>query len=390
MENKWWPCSSAGGRLFKVAMHAGFLPRYGLLLVVACGLFGCGSDDVDGAFDGSDRGITGNTQGLRLLVQDSGVATSPPAKVSVSFKVETDDGQPVTDLNLQQFTLFENDAQISLFESSPQIIPDESEFSFSSLLLLDFSGSVLNTSLEPLKAGAIQFVEELLPPFSQAGGSNEIAIAIFDGRSGIQVISEYSNNREALKAVIQALDASFGKDSSTNLNGAVIDGLAHLEDRLQENSATSDSEQGIDEQSIEEARVVAGAFVVFTDGSDQANLASEQAALTAINSASSALSIFFIGLGGELNTDTLAAFGREGFQQVAGLDDLVTSFRDTALLVSEQAKSFYKLDYCSPKRSGQNNRLTIAARIQDPNGEVRQGDVSVTFSAQNFTSGCAL
>ncbi len=344
--------------------------RVFFVLLFLMGLVACGGGGDDGP---QDR--------IRVIQQNPGTElTELPAKVSVSFKTETIEGKPVPNLTLDEFEFFEDGSRISVTESQSRIIPEESEFVYSTLLLLDFSDSVALNFLEDLKQGAASFIEQVLPPGTEQTLSKELAVATFDGREDILVVtqgldSEFMRNRELLMQVVLGLsiENDLERDGSTNFYGAVQKGIAMLGARLEAN------------QKLDPTKLVAGSLVIFTDGTDQAARVTEATAVRAVQESKDNLTVFTIGLGGEINPDLLRTIGRDGFQQAGDLGELVNTFAQTAQLVVDETNSFYKLEYCSPKRSGQSHELIIVA-----NREGERGELVVQFSAESFTSGCFL
>jgi len=305
-------------------------------------------------------------QSLRLIYQNQ--TAEPPAKVSVSFQLETDTGVPVPNLPAENFTLLENGSQISKDEASMRVTPEDGEFSFATLLVLDFSDSVVSSSLDAIKAAAERFIEQVLPPAVELRSSKSMAIALFAGSSEIVMLSDYLTNRDQLIEMVKALDAGYFLDNSTNLYGAVISGLNNLTHEVE----TLQVEQP--------DNMTAGALVLFTDGTDQAARVSQEDALTAVNARAQNISVFTIGLGNEINANVLNQIGSDGFQVATELDDLVNTFSLVAQFVSDEADSFYKLEYCTPKRAGDENTLQIIAN----QGQLR-GDLEVVFSAEPFS-----
>ncbi|MEJ2670008.1 MAG: VWA domain-containing protein, partial [Gammaproteobacteria bacterium] len=302
--------------------------------------------------------------------QDHGTAL--PANVSVTFKLETDTGVPVPNLPVDSFNLYENDNLISV-ESARRVTPQDGEFVFSTLLLLDFSGSVVFGSLDTIKSAAASFVENVLPPAATEQTSKSLALAIFDGRQNIVMISDYLTNPDQVKEFIFALDASTAQDPSTNLYGAAIEGIAAISAQVEQ------------QRTLNPDILSAGALVLFTDGTDQAARTTKEAAIQAVEARPEDVSVMTIGLGSEINPQVLQQLGRDAFSQASELNELAETFSEVAQFVSDEADSFYKLDYCSPKRAGMENTL----RIQAIQGDLT-GELNVVFSAEGFSAGCKI
>lgn len=306
---------------------------------------------------------------LRLTLIEN--ATRPPANVSLLFKVDTADDHPVAALSSSDFDLFENGQLISRFEADLTILPKSGQFQYSIVLLLDLSGSILESeSLGPLKEAAQQFVEALMVPADDPRyGEVEMGIWWFDGRADIDSLTTFSVDPDALVGAVENITKDLPVDNSTNLYGAVISGADVARRRVAQLSRNE--------------VVSAGSVVLFTDGTDQANRVSRSSALRAVRDLGEDLSVYTIGLGGEIDEATLQEIGADGFVAAANLEELVPKFQEIADLVRDEAHSYYLVEYCSPKRGGDDNILGV--RVTE--GE-QAGVLTTRFSANGFTSGC--
>ena len=297
-----------------------------------------------------------------------------PAKVKLFFKADRRNGDPLAGLDESNFQLFEDGDQLSEFESGVQIQREPGEFMFSSVLLLDLSGSILNAdALSPLKNSAKSFVESVIPENTDPlSGSFEMSIYWFDGESNIHQLVDFTMSREDLISGIESIDVNISNDNSTNLNGAVVQGVEIMKNRLIE-------------QSSEHPDVsIASSMVIFTDGTDQAGIVSDQEAISAVNNSGNDITTFTIGLGGEINQNILKSLGSEGFELSDNTTDLNDSFIAVAQKVKDEANSFYVLEYCSPSRAG-NNILKIVTEFND-----FSGSFETSFDATGFTGGCSI
>ncbi len=299
--------------------------------------------------------------------------TEEPAKVRLFFKVDLGEENLFETLDQNDFEIYENNSLISTLESQARIQNQNGAYLFSSVLLLDLSGSVLNsTDLPRVKDAAINFIQTVMPTsFNSEYGSKEMAIFWFDGEENIHSLTPFTIDRSALIDSIRSIDTDISSDNSTNLNGAVVQGLSALESRL---SQTSQDPQ----------LSTAGAMLIFTDGTDQAGRVSSSTAESTVRGLSSQYSVFTIGLGSEIDENTLRKFGRDGFELAVNSFDLNQAFLDIADQVKSASGSFYVLEYCSPKRSGEHT-IQIRANFAD-----RSGRFSTDFNATGFTGGCVI
>ena len=301
--------------------------------------------------------------GLEIDILET--ATETPAKVLVTFRVSTDDGEPVPNIPVDAFELLDNGVSDSDFESSKAFQPKPGLFQTSVGLLLDMSGSITQSdALESLKSAADAFVDKSL----EADG---VAVGVwwFDGGSDIVRLTDFSDDATAIKDSIATLTEDVTRDNSTNLNGAIRLGVEAVEDRMRQGAATGVSQ--------------AGALVVFTDGTDQAARVPASAALAAVDS--STIATFSIGLRGEIDETFLSRIGRSGSAFADNSDALLSQFSGIGGRIEALANSYYVLAYCSPRRAGANNQLTIRVRHGG-----WQGEASTTYPAVNFTGGCTI
>ena len=307
---------------------------------------------------------------LRLTLIER--STQPPANVSILFKVDTAGDQPVAELTSGDFDLFENGQLISRFEADLTVLPKTGQFQYSIVLLMDLSGSILaSESLGPLKEAAQRFVEAVMvPPDDPRYGEIEMGIWWFDGRADIDSLVAFTVDPAALVAAIDGITDGLTVDNSTNLYGAVIQGLSVAGRRVSQ----------LRQQDV----LSAGSVVLFTDGTDQANRVSRSDALRSVNRTGEDLSVYTIGLGGEIDEQTLQEIGADGFASASNLEELVPRFQEIANLVRDEARSYYLLEYCSPKRNGMND---LGLRVSN---EDQVGVMTTRFSAEGFTSGCTI
>ncbi len=352
-------------------------PLFAILLITACGN---SDDDVNFDLNQSELGkgeepdscLGFEDNDLLLSIQEE--FTTLPGKVSVLFKVTDNLGNPVSGLTASQFTIYEQGRNddcfntISPSESFARISPNSQVFNNNTLLVLDLSNSVLQSSLEELKVASTSFVNNVMP--TPETDSFKMAIYWFDGEDVLHLLNPLTSSAEELTASIAAIDENISNDPSTDLYGAVIKSTNIAEELIQETN----------EQSI----IGAASVVLFTDGTDQASRFTEQSALNAVNNANPNISFFTIGLGAEIDTQVLTEIGKTASVVAANAAELEATFNQISARVSEQANSFYLFEYCTPKRdgSGENNLV-----IQLTNGAL-QGAVQTKFNATGFTGGC--
>lgn len=310
----------------------------------------------------------------QLVVTSQDESTTLPGRVSVFFKVDDNTGRPIAQLDSSNFTIYEkgrNDEcprMISRTESRSRISPSSQVFNFNTMLVLDFSGSVITNSLDELKSAAKSFVENVMPAVQD--DAYKMGIWWFDGENKLHQLVGFTADKNSLNTAIDGISSAISTDPSTDLYGAVIKAsdLAKL---------TLDSviAQGI---------IGAGSIVVFTDGTDQAARFTKTEAYGKVNALDERIAVFSIGLGDEIDQTVLTSIGKSGTIFAGNKTELEAKFVEIANLVWAEANSYYLFEYCSPKRDGSGINDLI---IEVVSGN-KKGYLKTTFDATGFTSGC--
>lgn len=321
-------------------------------------------------FTGCDQNDNAGQQiDVNLIEANSEV----PSKIRLFFKVDLDGDLPPTTLEPSNFEIYEDGSRISTLESQAQIQREPGNFLYSSVLMLDLSGSILNSGdLPKLKEAASSFINKTMPAEGESlYGTREMSIFWFNGEKNVHPLVSFTSSKDSLISGIRSIDKEMSDDVSTNLNGAVIQGLSIIRNRLQKNREGSDI-------------ATAGSMVVFTDGTDQAGWVDTSVALDSVNNTGTDRSVFTIGLGGEINKEVLSQIGKDGFELAQDSLDLNESFLAVAERLQAESNSYYVLEYCSPKRAGEHT-LELRAVYED-----KFGSFQTTFSADGFSGGCTI
>ena len=318
------------------------------------------------------------------------VTTTQPGKVSAFFSLDTCAGTPVTALTGDNFDILEDGKPVSPYESRRTIQPKGQKYQMDSMVLLDFSGSILRSNSWPVvREAATKYVETVL---ARAGDGQRVAIYTFDGRVAPQKVVAFTAEKTALLAGLKSLEerqcdsnaqcagqaeaktcaAYRCVDDSTNLNGALVRAVELVE---------AQSAIGKDVPFKD------ASLVVFTDGTDQAARVSNEAVLARVRA--TAVHIFTVGLGTEVDRTALEGFGKDGFYPATAPAELALSFARIAEKVAGLANRYYLLEYCSPKRSGR-HELKLVARWTSPDHDALIGSMTREFDATGFESGCDL
>src|SRR5436190_2759521 len=181
--------------------------------------------------------------GLKLQLVDASVRR--PSNVAVYFTVDTKGGEPVAELKPEDFTIYEDKQPVSILESKQTILQPEVAAIHYTLLLVDMSGSVVDSGDMPALVQAAGSFADRVGPYQK------VAVYTFDGSPHITPVVGFGGNA---RSGINTLATRRPRDPSTNLNGGVIEGVRVLS------------------QQMDHAPVPLrfGTLVVFTDGTDRA------------------------------------------------------------------------------------------------------------------------
>jgi len=291
--------------------------------------------------------------GLKVQLVDHSVHR--PSNVAVYFSVETRNGQPVANLTPQDFTIYEDKQPVSILESKQTILNPEVAAIHYTLLLVDLSGSVVDSGQMPALIEAASTFGDRVGPYQK------VAVYTFDGSPHLTPVVQFGGN---VRSGVAALGTRRPRDPSTNLNGAVIEGVRVLN------------------QQMEHAPMPLrfGTLVVFTDGTDRAHRASPEDVTRALDGAG--FETYVIGAGQEVDSGQLSRIGRSGTFTSQNKADVQKGFDDISARIEANSKKFYLLSYCSPSRAG-DHEVEIEAH-----GAGSSGRLGYRFSANGFGPNC--
>jgi hypothetical protein len=284
-------------------------------------------------------------RGLNLTMIDASVQR--PSNVAVYFTVDTAEGEPVPGLNVMAFKIYEDGQPISALESQQTILNPEVSASHFTLLLIDMSGSVTGS-------GDLPVIVEAAKGFSQRVEKyQKVSIYAFDGSTSIRQIGSADQ-----------LASFSAKDPSTNLNGAIVEGLKVLHQQM--SSSTTP--------------LTFGTLVVFTDGTDRAGRVPREQLDDQLDKSN--VDVLTIGVGAEIDGGELRNIGRNGAIVTKDRAQIATSFEAAAARVEAMSNRYYLLGYCSPARAGKH-----VVRIETTaNG--KKGSLEYEFDARGFGPNC--
>lgn len=295
---------------------------------------------------------TGCASSLRLSLLAA--ASRPPGDVALYVDVADAHGRPVVGLQASDFRFYEDGEPVS----SGTLADPALAAQHYTLLLIELSSSVLMSD----QVGAIRTSVQAW--LAHVGAKQRVAVYAFDGGKGLHELVPFQAGPPDDRRLMEALRRLEPRDPATNLNGAVLAGLAELGRALR---AT-------------EVPLRFGTLVVLTEGSDRANRISQRQMLDAVEAAP--YRIFTLGIGRELDDPVLARVGKTGYIRVEDSSAARAAFRELADLILRASQRQYLLRYCANARGGQ-HKLKVA--VESPEG---RGELHYTFDATGFTGRC--
>lgn len=281
-----------------------------------------------------------------LTVTRVNSAEEKPNNVWVFFTVKDGD-DPVGGLTAENFEIYEDDKLVSKSESQQKILNPEVAAVSYTLLLLDMSGSVTEDG------GANELVDAALEFKERVGKSQKVAVYAFDGDAKIHPVVPFTESTGALQGGLEGLRSYQPQDPSTNLNGAIVAGLETLKRDLDK----------------DDKPLKFGTLVVFSDGTDRAARVTEDEMREAIDHEDyEHYEMFAVGLGTEIDENTLSTIGQDGHEMVNDQKKLGEAFDRIAARIEAHMKRFYLLSYCTPSRAGEHS-VRILAKTQSSSGD---------------------
>ena len=288
-------------------------------------------------------------------------AEQKPNNVWVFFTVEHGD-EPVGGLEAGDFEIYEDGSLVSPFESQQVILNPEVASVMYTMLLLDMSGSITESGrIDDLVDAAQLFTE-------QVGKTQKVGVYAFDGAEHIRPVVPFTETEGAVKGGLDGLRKYVPRDPSTNLHGAVVEGLAELHGALER----------------ERKPLKFGTLVVFSDGADRAARVSRDEMLEEIRKDEyESFDMYAIGIGDEkeLEAASLRDIGRDGTEEGTDHAKVQEAFARIADTIEAHATRFYLLSYCTPARKGTHE---VEIRVQTKEPKQARGNLGYDFDADGF------
>lgn len=299
---------------------------------------------------------TGCASSLRLTLLAA--ASRPPSDVALYVDVADADGRPVVGLRADDFRIYEDGVLVSSEGEGPMLLDRELAAQHYTLLLIEISSSVVVND----QVGAIRTAVQAW--LKQVGAYQRVAVYAFDGGKALHPILPFREGPPDERHAFEALRRVEVRDPSTNLNGAVLLGLAELGRTL----------RGA------ELPLRFGTLVVLTDGSDRAARISQRQMLDAVEAAP--FRVFTLGIGRDLDDSVLSRVGKTSYIRVEDTSAARAAFGELADLIVRASQRQYLLRYCASARGGR-HKLTV--QVQTAQG---RGELHYTLDATGFTGAC--
>src|SRR5215831_20044827 len=154
-------------------------------------------------------GLDGIASGCGLKLQMVDASVRKPSNVAVYFTVDTHNNQPVANLTPQDFRIYEDKQPVSILESKQTILQPEVAAIHYTLLIVDMSGSVVDSGdMGTLIEAASTFGERV-------GPYQKVAVYSFDGSPHLTQVVPFGGN---VRGGVSSLATKRPRDPSTNLN----------------------------------------------------------------------------------------------------------------------------------------------------------------------------
>ena len=267
-----------------------------------------------------------------------GFSEESPSVLTFAFHlINRITGRAIEDLTTDNVTDYlivtENQLPISKTESFLEVDPLVGlNATYTTVFAIDISASLTQANLA-------QVVSSIKSSVADANGNSLLEanqrVSIYTFDSTVENVLEPSQD---IQSIFDALDNIEVGGNSTNLFGAI------------KQSADSWTNE------VSSDLISYGSLILFTDGNDNSELVSKGEALSSVASKD----VYFIVLGNESNTDTLAEFTPESnIFSIEDFNELNTVLSSALDFAKSYENGLYVLSYATPKRAG-NHLLTIA------------------------------
>ncbi len=298
--------------------------------------------------------------GMGVQVETTKTSVAPPSNISVYLTVKNA-GEPVGYLTASDFQIYENDVLLDNSQIGFRLLPRDNFGSGATVVILDLSDNPDKNELHRISRGAAHFVEKV-------STSQQVIVIAFDGSERPRKVAEFPRVSQETKRPLPELSKFLTKDSSRDLNSAIVAAANGLKQTLAEHKS----------------EVQFGTIVTLTRGQDLAGRTSEADVKQALKD--SGFEMFSISPEGA-SLPELELIGSEGRIEYDTIDTLPLRFQDLGMRVRDGWFSHYLLSYCSPARAG-TRQLKVRVEFEDDEGVPQSGSSHSEFNASGFQGGC--
>ncbi len=303
-----------------------------------------------------------------MHVDSVATSTQKPSNVAVYVSVKDGD-EAVYGLSEDNFTVSENDQILDSKQIGLRLLDRNVAAAHHAVVLVDLSGP-------SQEAGAMALLASQLAPFvERLRDKHSVSLYGFDGADGLVPLGSFpmiGNSPEpkpVTKEELSTITDFVQRDSSSNLNGAVIAGLTKINEEL----------------TGKELPIKLGTLIVIARGPDLAGRTKVDKLETALDDTKH--QVFAVTIGNKDDTSLAETLGPAGYSQATVFENLENSLADVATQVERDYSRYYLLSYCSPARSGERTVLVEVSKFKG-DGEKLTGKTDFTFNATGFASGC--
>jgi hypothetical protein len=303
-----------------------------------------------------------------LQVETLAHQARPPGQVAAYVSV-TEGDAGIAQLQRDNFHVYEDGKALNADDVQLRLLDRTQAATHHAMLLVDLSGKIE----EPGRRGLL--VQQLTPFVERLRSRYDVSVYGYDGGEKLYPFGKFarsSSDNTTTTAVKQALDALTHhrqRDSSSNLNGALLAAIAQLDYNLKRSNKT----------------IRIGSLIVLARGPDLAGRTSEDRRNEVLDQTSHHL--FALTPSGEQNEELAEQIGKQGAVQASSFDNMESELGELAVMLEEDYEHYYLVSYCSPSRAGERT-LLLEVKRSDSDGSEEKGSVELKFSAAGFGSGC--
>jgi hypothetical protein len=288
-----------------------------------------------------------------LKITKIAASTQKPGNIALFLDVR-EKGRPVANLEEKNFRVFEDGKLVPEKKAKRALLePDVLSVHFT-YVLVDLSGPIADSEyLAELAATVGKFSQNLAE-------NHTIAVSAFDGNDEVAPFLGFGAGPEQLKKLADGLAKFRPRNRSSNLYGAVYQGLHTLEEQLN-NSPLPDK---------------AASLIVFTDRTDISHTVGVEQLREKVKNTPA--QVFVIGVGEKISRPDLTAIGKTGLFLSNDPRDYKKGFDEISQKLVTVAEGRYVLSFCSTKKKGSHK---LEVEVVAPNDT---GKVTHKFNASGF------